>query len=224
MENIVMYKRLLGCGLIALLMSFYHVSYAQPENASDSTSKAAEKIVKPNKNSAQTNEAKTADANKTSNPIVVLETSNGIVELELFADKAPISVKNFLQYVDDKFYDGTIFHRVIGNFMVQGGGILPDGSRKKTRQAIKNEANNGLNNEIGTIAMARTARPDTATSQFFINVASNTFLNHQVRDYGYAVFGRVTKGLDVVKSIETVETDSGDRPLEDVILIKASRK
>jgi len=140
------------------------------------------------------------------NPVVVMETSEGTIRIELNADKAPISVKNFLQYVDEKFYDGTIFHRVMGTFMIQGGGFTPDMRQKATHAMIKNEAANGLANDRGTIAMARTNVVDSATAQFFINVADNRALNHNVQGYGYAVFGRVIDGLDVVDRIRTVRT------------------
>ena len=113
------------------------------------------------------------------NPVVIMETSLGAVEIELFEDKAPISVKNFLDYVDEKFYDGTIFHRVINDFMIQGGGFTPDMQQKETKDPIKNEAFNGLKNERGTLAMARTSVIDSATSQFFINVKDNGFLDHK---------------------------------------------
>ena len=136
--------------------------------------------------------------------MVVLSTSLGDITIELFADDAPISVENFLQYVDDGFFDGTIFHRVIPDFMVQGGGFAPDMSQKQTRAAIKNEAKNGRKNERGTLAMARTADVDSATAQFFVNLSDNTFLDHGGRDFGYAVFGRVTDGMDVVDQIAAV--------------------
>lgn len=160
--------------------------------------------------------------------MVVLETSQGNIVLELDAEKAPISVKNFLEYVDAGHFDGTIFHRVIPNFMIQGGGFTPDMKQKPTRGPIKNEADNGLKNEAGTIAMARTSVVDSATAQFFINLQSNDFLNHGGRDYGYAVFGRVVEGMDVVKKIGGVKTGSkggmGDVPVEPVTITKAKRK
>ncbi|NIA21028.1 MAG: peptidyl-prolyl cis-trans isomerase [Anaerolineaceae bacterium] len=140
------------------------------------------------------------------NPVVVMETSEGAIRIELNADKAPISVKNFLQYVDEKFYDGTIFHRVIDGFMIQGGGFTPDMRKKPTHAPIKNEAANGLANDRGTIAMARTNVVDSATAQFYINVADNRALNHSPQSYGYAVFGRVIDGLEVVDRIRTVRT------------------
>ncbi len=145
--------------------------------------------------------------------IAVIETNMGNITLELNSEKAPKSVANFVKYAKDGYYDGTIFHRVIENFMIQGGGfsILPSGKfqKKQTREAIKNEANNGLKNEIGTIAMARTSVPDSATAQFFINVTNNAFLNYSsptTRGWGYAVFGKVTAGMDVVNKIRVVKT------------------
>jgi cyclophilin family peptidyl-prolyl cis-trans isomerase len=144
------------------------------------------------------------------NPIIILKTTAGEIEIELYADKAPASVANFLSYVDEGFYDGTIFHRVIKDFMVQGGGY--DGARQKkpTREPIKNEASNGLKNETGTVAMARTSIPDSATSQFFINTENNAFLDHRDESpegWGYAVFGKVVRGMDVVERIEATETE-----------------
>ena len=162
-------------------------------------------------------------AAKKGNPTVVIKTSLGTIEAVLYQDKAPISVENFLAYVKDKHYDGTIFHRVIPNFMIQGGGFTSKFSQKKTRDPIKNEAKNGLKNERGTFAMARTGQVDSATCQFFINLKHSKFLDHGVRDYGYTVFGKVTKGLDVVDKIAAVQTGSKgpfsrDCPKEDVII------
>jgi len=135
---------------------------------------------------------------------VTMSTSLGEVEIELDAAKAPRTVENFLAYVDAGFYDGTVFHRVIPGFMVQGGGFTPDLRQKATRAPIKNEADNGLKNARGTLAMARTMVVDSATAQFFINVADNDFLNHGGRDFGYAVFGRVVAGMDVVDRMAAV--------------------
>ena len=170
--------------------------------------------------------AKAAD-----NPVVAIETSKGTIKVELFADKAPITVKNFLAYTDDKFYDGTIFHRVIPNFMVQGGGMLPGLKEKDSKKApIKNEATNGVSNDRGTIAMARTGVVDSATSQFFINVKDNNFLNHSSptpQGFGYCAFGRVIEGMEVVDKIKDVKTATkgphGDVPVEDV-MIKSIRR
>jgi len=148
----------------------------------------------------------TIDAH-TTHQRVQFETSMGPVVVELYEDKAPITVKNFLAYVNEGFYDGTIFHRVIEGFMVQGGGFTEDMTQKKTRDPIKNEAHNGLKNSVGTLAMARTRDINSATGQFFINVTDNAFLNYKDEDnYGYAVFAKVVSGMDVVKKIESVET------------------
>ena len=144
------------------------------------------------------------------NPMVVLSTSMGDIKVELYADKAPVSTKNFLDYAKAGYYDGTIFHRVIPSFMVQGGGLTSDMQEKREGQkpAIKNESSNGLKNETGTLAMARTSAPDSATSQFFINVKDNAFLDKEKAQdgVGYAVFGKVVEGMDVVRKIEQVKT------------------
>ncbi|MBU5637685.1 peptidyl-prolyl cis-trans isomerase [Geomonas sp. Red69] len=159
------------------------------------------------------------------NPVVVMETSMGTVKIELFKDKAPISVRNFLSYVKDAYYDGTIFHRVIKSFMVQGGGLDENMQPKKTKFAIKNEATNGLKNVRGTLAMARTSVVDSATSQFFINVVDNAFLDHAGKTpdrFGYAVFGQVIEGMDVVDAIREVKTGNKaghqDVPVEPVFI------
>ena len=144
------------------------------------------------------------------NPMVVLSTSLGDIKIELYQDKAPVTVQNFLEYVKSGYYDETIFHRVIPGFMVQGGGMTDDmrDKREGQRAAIKNESSNGLKNDTGTLAMARTSAPDSATSQFFISVKDNTFLNKEnaADKVGYAVFGKVVEGMDVVKKIEQVKT------------------
>jgi peptidyl-prolyl cis-trans isomerase A (cyclophilin A) len=141
------------------------------------------------------------------NPMVLISTSMGDIKVELYEDKAPVTVKNFLGYVNDKFYDGTTFHRVIPNFMIQGGGFDQSMKQKATKAPIKNEAANGLKNDAGTIAMARTSDPDSATAQFFINVVNNDGLNRPKPDgHGYAVFGKVVDGMDVVRKIEHVQT------------------
>lgn len=167
---------------------------------------------------------------KAENPRVVMETSLGEIHLELFADKAPVTVKNFLRYVDAEFYDGTLFHRVIDGFMIQGGGFTKGMKPKETYAAIKNEAANGLRNKRGTIAMARTNAVDSATSQFFINVVDNPFLDHRAKTpdaYGYCVFGQVTEGMDVVDKIKSVPTHSvgyhQDVPVEDVVILSVRR-
>jgi len=138
--------------------------------------------------------------------MVVMTTTLGNVEIELYADKAPVSAANFLAYADAGFFDGTIFHRVIPNFMIQGGGFTADMSQKPPRAPIRNEADNGLLNERGTLAMARTSDPNSATAQFFINLTKNSFLDHGARDFGYAVFGKVVSGMDVVDRIAAVPT------------------
>ncbi len=164
------------------------------------------------------------------NPQVVLETSKGKIVLELYPDKAPVTVKNFLAYVDAKFYDGTIFHRVIPNFMIQGGGFTADMNQKPTNDPIQNEADNGMKNQRGTIAMARTNVPHSATSQFFINSVNNDFLNFKsksARGWGYAVFGKVVEGLEVVGAISAVKTGTSGRfrdvPAEPVVIKSARR-
>ena len=164
-----------------------------------------------------------------SNPVVVMDTSMGKIKIELFQDKAPVTVKNFLQYVEDKFYDGTVFHRVIPDFMIQGGGLAPGLKEKPTRDPIKNESSNGLSNERGTLAMARTNNPHSATAQFFINVKDNTFLDRaKSRDgAGYAVFGKVIEGMDVVDKIRQVETGTRGGhesvPVQDVVIRSVRR-
>lgn len=147
----------------------------------------------------------------TKNPIVVIETSMGTIKVELYPDKAPITVSNFLYYVNEKFYDGLIFHRVIKNFVIQGGGFTPDGKNKKTGSPIKNEARTDTPNARGTIAMARTYEIDSATSQFFINLKDNFPLNHRDNTpdgFGYCVFGKVVEGMDIVDQISQVETEN----------------
>jgi len=159
--------------------------------------------------------------------MVKFETSLGTFTIELYQREAPISVENFLRYVDDKHFDGTIFHRVIPGFVIQGGGLNPDMTQRKTRQPIKNEATNGLKNERGSLSMARTNDIHSATSQFFVNLKDNDFLDHKPGSYGYAVFGRVKDGMDVVDKIAAVPTGTRrgheDVPLEDVVLISVTR-
>jgi peptidyl-prolyl cis-trans isomerase B (cyclophilin B) len=158
-------------------------------------------------------------------PQVIMETSKGTVVIELNAQKAPITTANFLAYVQSGFYDNTIFHRVIRGFMIQGGGLTADMRKKPNREPIRNEADNGLKNIAGTIAMARTGDPHSATAQFFINVKDNPFLDHRAktpRGWGYCVFGRVIKGMDVVHAIENVPTGRqagrADVPIEPVVI------
>jgi len=160
--------------------------------------------------------------------VVKLHTNFGEITLELYADKAPITVANFLQYVESGFYNNTIFHRVIDGFMIQGGGFEPDMSQKATKATIKNEADNGLQNKMYSIAMARTPNPDSASSQFFINVGDNDFLNFSspsAQGWGYCVFGKVTAGTDVVDKIRRVKTASRsghqDVPVDNVVIERA---
>ncbi|MEE4638813.1 MAG: peptidylprolyl isomerase [Wenzhouxiangella sp.] len=170
--------------------------------------------------------AQTPEEPTTENPTVILHTSHGAITLELFEQEAPQSVANFIQYARDGHYDGTLFHRVIPNFMIQGGGFDTDFQQKSTREPIENEADNGLANARGTLAMARTNDPHSATAQFFINVTDNEFLNHRSKasgqTWGYAVFGRVSDGMDVVDAIRAVDTGRRgmhqDVPVEDVII------
>jgi len=170
-------------------------------------------------------------AQETGNPQVTLHTNRGDIRIELYADKAPVTVENFLQYARDGFYDGTIFHRVISHFMIQGGGFTADLAQKPTRDPIQNEAGNGLSNDRGTVAMARTNDPHSATAQFFINVEANPGLNQtgttNSRQWGYAVFGRVVDGMSVVDDIRLSETgvrrlpdgmQMGDVPVETVLI------
>lgn len=174
-------------------------------------------------------EAMAKETKGTGNPRVAMTTSAGTIVLELDSAKAPATVANFLQYVKDGHYDGTIFHRVIDGFMIQGGGYTSDYAEKKTRAPIKNEADNGLKNDRGTIAMARTSDPHSATAQFFINVADNSFLNYSApnpRGWGYAVFGKVVEGMDVVDKIRRMPTGRGgpfpkDVPQPPVVIQKA---
>ena len=160
--------------------------------------------------------------------IVVIETNKGNIEIELNQEKAPITVENFLNYVKNHYYDGTVFHRIINNFMIQGGGFTPDGKEKQTNNPIKLESNNSLKNDEGTIAMARTMITDSATSQFFINVKSNDFLNYAPGNDGYAVFGKVISGMEVVNEIKEVTTEikfrMQDWPTEDVVIKKVYLK
>ncbi|MDY0207568.1 MAG: peptidylprolyl isomerase [Pseudomonas sp.] len=160
--------------------------------------------------------------------MIKLHTNHGVITLKLFADKAPETVANFIQYVKDGHYDNTIFHRVISNFMIQGGGFDTDMKEQTTRDSIKNEANNGVSNKLGTVAMARTMEPHSASAQFFINVNDNDFLDHSApttQGWGYAVFGEVVEGMDIVEAIKNVKTGSKnghqDVPVEAVIIEKA---
>ncbi len=158
--------------------------------------------------------------------MITIKTNHGDITVELFDEKAPISTENFRQYIMDGFYNDTIFHRVIPNFMIQGGGFDADMSQKATRDPIKNEADNGVSNKRGTLAMARTSVVDSATAQFFINLRDNDFLDHGGRDFGYAVFGEVSEGMDVVDKIAGVATgNSGghqDVPVEAVVITEVT--
>lgn len=174
-------------------------------------------------------QSSTQGTTMSTNPQVLLQTNKGDITLELDAEKAPKTVENFLNYVNAGFYDGTIFHRVINNFMVQGGGFEAGMAQKNTNDPIENEANNGLKNDRYTVAMARTNDPHSATAQFFINIADNDFLNHTnptPNGWGYAVFGKVVEGTDVVDTIKGVKTGNKgfhqDVPVEDVIIETAS--
>lgn len=175
------------------------------------------------------NQSTTQGSTMSTNPQVLLHTNKGDITLELDAEKAPKTVENFLNYVNAGFYDGTIFHRVIKNFMVQGGGFEVGMAQKNTGDPVENEANNGLKNDRYTVAMARTNDPHSATAQFFINIADNDFLNHTnptPNGWGYAVFGKVVDGMDIVDTIKDVKTGNKgfhqDVPVEDVIIETAS--
>jgi cyclophilin family peptidyl-prolyl cis-trans isomerase len=173
-----------------------------------------------------------ASAQKKANPVVMMKTSLGDIVIELYPDKAPETTQNFLWYVDNKFYDGLVFHRVISNFMIQGGGFTKDMARKETKPPIKNEADNGLSNVTGTIAMARTGEAHSASSQFFINVKDNKVLDFKSKDngqtWGYCVFGKVIDGMTAAEKIRQVPTKSmeggyNDVPVEPVVITKAYR-
>ncbi|MGH8140864.1 MAG: peptidylprolyl isomerase [Steroidobacteraceae bacterium] len=157
--------------------------------------------------------------------MIKFETSHGNFTVELFPKEAPASAANFRQYVDDQFFDGTVFHRIIPGFMIQGGGLTADFGSKTTRAPIQNEAKNGLKNKRGTLSMARTGEIHSATSQFFVNLTDNEFLDNGPRDFGYAVFGRVGEGMDTIDKIAAVKTGRRkgyqDAPLEDVLIVSA---
>ena len=154
--------------------------------------------------------------------MITIKTNHGDIQVELFDEKSPVTCENFRQYIEDGFFSNTIFHRVIPNFMIQGGGFDPDMNQKETRDPIKNEADNGVSNKRGTLAMARTSIVDSATAQFFINLRDNDFLDHGTRDFGYAVFGEVTGGMDVVDKIAGVTTATlhghQDVPVDSVVI------
>ncbi len=161
------------------------------------------------------------------NSLIRFDTSHGGFTVELYPGEAPVTVENFLAYVDAEFFDGTIFHRIVPGFVIQGGGLDREFASKDTREPIRNEAKNGLKNLRGTLSMARTSVVDSATSQFFVNLADNAFLDHSARDFGYAVFGRVTEGMDTIDAIARVATGRRkgyqDAPLEDVVIVSARR-
>ncbi len=227
--------------LMSFLLLFVFIAGCNAtENATDTRNAAQQKTTETLKKvettqtrtagtSTKTTDSKAKGDKMSANPMIKMETSKGTMTIELFADKAPNSVANFVSYVEDGFYDGLIFHRVIPNFMVQGGGMLPDMTEKPNKAPIKNEANNGLKNDRGTLAMARTQDPHSATSQFFINLKDNDFLNFTSETpagWGYAVFGKVTDGLDVIDEIAKVKTGNhgahGDVPLEPVMINKVT--
>jgi len=197
------------------LMAFVLIAFSFSADAADTKATAKDSKI---------------DKKTAASPIVVIDVEKmGKIKVKLNAEKAPISTENFLKYVDEKFYDGTTFHRVIPSFMIQGGGMTPDMKEKPTHAPIKNEAKNGLSNKRGTIAMARTNVVDSASSQFFINVVDNERLNYKNDDqYGYAVFGEVIEGLDVVDKIKEVQTgargEHTDVPVKDVIIKSIRRK
>ena len=208
-------RHILGC--LASTAVFCGTARAETEEAKPVETKPAEPEVEKKEEPKMTT--------------VIIETSKGSITVELDAEKAPITVKNFLAYVDDGHYTDTVFHRVIKGFMIQGGGFTQDIDQKPTKPPIKIESANGLKNNRGTLAMARTMIPDSATSQFFINHKDNDFLNYKAptqQGYGYAVFGRVTEGMDVVDAIAEVATGTrkgmGDVPVEAVVIKKISRK
>lgn len=194
------------------------------------TSKSEEAQTSTQEPNEETQSQESAESQPETKPMeyVVMQTNKGEITLELDPNAAPVTVENFLAYVDDSYYDGTVFHRVIDNFMIQGGGFTTDGQKKETRNPIILESQNGLRNDVGTIAMARTNAPNSATAQFFINVKDNDFLNYRPGNPGYAVFGRVTSGMDVVNEIRQVQTGvkngMRDWPQEPVIIEKVYRE
>ncbi len=221
-------KKLWGVMALGVLIVGAILIYSQ---ATTRTTEQAEEVGQTESSSeeADRHSEKTETENGGKKIMVKLETSKGDILLELDAEKAPKTVANFVQYVRDGHYDGTIFHRVIDNFMIQGGGFDADMDQKDTREPIENEADNGLKNARYTVAMARTSEPHSATAQFFINVKDNTFLNYTApsrQGYGYAVFGKVVEGQDVVDTIKDVRTVTRgfmqDVPEEPVMIVKAT--
>lgn len=232
-----MNHRILFSLFLAALLSFTSPS-AQAEDAAEGEPAAADSTGLTEENtdvSAELTEeapapAAEAQPEEGENPVVIIKTSKGDIKLKLFQDKAPITVENFLKYVDNGHYEGTIFHRVIGNFMIQGGGFTADMQQKPTMAPIKNEAQNRVSNKRGTIAMARTGVIDSATSQFFINVVDNgglDFRSPDMQGFGYCVFGEVVDGMDVVDAIRAVPTGRagphGDVPLDPIEIIQVVR-
>jgi peptidyl-prolyl cis-trans isomerase B (cyclophilin B) len=214
------FQRLLQFACSVTILAFSTACAAEP-----AAPKAAAKaeMAKPAAGSCTS-----SSTDKRTQPMVKLHTNHGIITIELDAAKAPNTVANFLDYAKSGFYDGTIFHRVISNFMIQGGGFGAGMKEKTTKAPIQNEAGNGLKNDVYTVAMARTGDPHSATAQFFINVKNNDFLNYSSpnpQGYGYAVFGKVTAGMDVIEKIKGVKTGQkgmhGDVPVEDVIITRA---
>ncbi len=215
------FQRLLHIAFSVSLLAFSTACVAEPVATKAAAAKA--EAVKP---AAGTCTSSSTD--KRTQPMVKLHTNHGIITLELDAAKAPLTVANFLDYAKSGFYDGTIFHRVISNFMIQGGGFEKGMKQKPTNAQIQNEAGNGLKNDNYTVAMARTGDPHSATAQFFINVKNNDFLNYtgaNAQGYGYAVFGKVIDGKDIVEKIKGVKTSQsgmhGDVPVEDVVILRA---
>lgn len=210
-------------GILALLLT----GCTNSQSPADVYNKQVEDSRKFNE-AQEENESNTIKQELEPMEYVVIETNKGDITLELDPNKAPETVANFMSYVDAGHYDNTVFHRVIPNFMVQGGGFSAEGDQKPTQSPIQLESQNGLSNDVGTVAMARTNAPNSATSQFFINVAQNDFLNYKPGNPGYAVFGKVTSGMDVVNEIRQVETRNfnghGDWPVEAVTLIKVRRE
>jgi cyclophilin family peptidyl-prolyl cis-trans isomerase len=220
--NIYKMKTLKFLPLIALLFA----ACASPQAEEESTKNEATESSNLESTNPEQEESMT---DKSKPPVhIVIETSVGVLTAELYPDKAPVTVENFLAYVDDRYYDETIFHRVIDGFMVQGGGFTADGTQKDTKDPIVLESQNGLKNEIGTLAMARTNAPNSATSQFFINVNNNDFLNYRPGNPGYAVFGKVTTGMDILNKIRQVKTGNfqghADWPVETVKIEKIYRE
>lgn len=212
-----------------LRISFLALIFAVSSTVSTYAAETQKDSTKQKDSTNQKDSKKSKD--KSVNTTVIIETSHGPIEAELWADKTPVSAANFLAYVDEKYYDGTIFHRVIDGFMIQGGGMTQDLKEKNPHAPIKNEATAELKNLKGTLAMARTMDIHSATSQFFINTVDNDFLNHKGKtpqNYGYAVFGMVTKGMDIVAKIAKVPTTTKgfhqDVPVETVLIKTITRK